>query len=460
MLLVSLLLLLGAIPPAQAQNESNNWIFGNQAWLKFPGGSATPVLLSGAVINQGEGSASISDQAGNLLFSTDGRSVWNSSNVQMPNGSGLLGASSATQSALIVPWPETQCRKYFIFTVDDTADHKPQRLNYSVVDMNATTGGGLGDVTTKNTFLKKWVSEKLAAVRDSSGTGFWVVAHGFKQPSDADPNPQENREFYAYHVTAAGVSPPVVSTIGSAHQNSGSPLNPANPSTGQMKISSDGSLIACAVTTAFVEILHFNSAPNGGQVTGPVTTFPASSTPFQDPSVYGLEFSPSSGFLYVTTITAPSRLFQYDLTSQAWTLLATGTAAPASYDIGQLQLGPDTRIYVARDTQHFISVINSPESAGTSCAFVANGPSLSPWKSTAGLPAMIGGQFSCAAGPSVTPSPVPTSTPTPSPTPTPTPTVTPPVDPCCPPWNSVIWAVVVVFSLLLFRAPITRFLGR
>lgn len=449
-LLASLILSMSAIS-TQAQNETNNWIFGSQAWLKFPGGSGSPVTSSGAVINTQEGSSSISDQAGNLLFSTDGRFVWNRNNVQMPAGFGLLGASSATQSALIVPWPDNECRRYIIFTVDDMAPGKQQQLNYSVVDMNATTGGGLGDVITKNVLLKKDVSEKLAAVRNSSGTGFWVVAHGFKQPGIGQPNPPENREFYAYPVTATGVGAPIVSTAGTAHQNTN---GSEHPSSGQMKISPDGRLIACAVNTAFVEILDFNAGTGtgGGTVTqGPPRTFPSSSPPFQQTSVYGLEFSPNSGFLYVTTLTAGSRLFQYNISSPGWTLLATGTAASTNYDIGQLQLGPDNRIYVARDTRIVISVINSPSLPGTSCAFAASGPVLIGGNCKLGLPTMLGGQFSCGPGPTVTPTPTvrpsatPTLTPRPSATPTPPGTPTPTPDPCCPPWNKTLLGGMMIY---------------
>lgn len=419
---------------AQAQSEADNWIFGNHAWLKFPGGGGSPVSLSGAVINTQEGSSSISDQSGNLLFSTDGLFVWNRktpTNQQMPNGSGLLGASSATQSALIVPWPDNKCRRYFIFTVEDMAPQKQQKLNYSVVDMSLA--GGLGDVTTKNTLLKTSVSEKLAAVKDSSGAGFWVVAHGFRQPDPTNLNPSENKEFYAYHVTSAGVSAPVLSTVGTAHQSS---TGAFQASAGQMKISPDGKLIACAVNGVCVEILNFNSSTggNGGKVTGPGTMFPASSAPFQEISTYGLEFSSNSNFLYVATLTAPSRLFQYNILSPTWTLLATGVPAQTNYDIGQLQLGPDKKIYVARDTKNYIGVIQNPDLPGTSCNFLGNGPSLPTSNSRLGLPTMIGGNFSCS------------STPTPTPTATPVPTATP--DPCCPPWNTT-WLKAVLFHQAL-----------
>ena len=68
-----------------------------------------------------EGCSSISDPAGNLLFYSDGRDVWDANHQLMPNadyysGSGLLGDPSSTSSAVIIPKPG-DTNKYFIFTV-------------------------------------------------------------------------------------------------------------------------------------------------------------------------------------------------------------------------------------------------------------------------------------------------------------------------------------------------------
>lgn len=70
------------------QNEANNWYFGYNAGLSFSTDPPTP-LTNGALVT-GEGSAVISDVNGNLLFYTDGSTVWNANHVVMPNGTGLL----------------------------------------------------------------------------------------------------------------------------------------------------------------------------------------------------------------------------------------------------------------------------------------------------------------------------------------------------------------------------------
>jgi hypothetical protein len=58
-------------------------------------------------LNTLEGSASISDTNGQLLFYTDGATVWNRNHDTLQNGFGLLGEASSTQAALIIPKPGT-----------------------------------------------------------------------------------------------------------------------------------------------------------------------------------------------------------------------------------------------------------------------------------------------------------------------------------------------------------------
>ena len=73
---------------AYAQNENNYWFFGQNAGLDFSSGTAS--VISGG-LNTYEGCASISDSEGNLLFYTDGTTVYNSLDSIMINGTNLSG---------------------------------------------------------------------------------------------------------------------------------------------------------------------------------------------------------------------------------------------------------------------------------------------------------------------------------------------------------------------------------
>ena len=92
-----------------SQEEASHWYFGDGAGLIFDVFSGDVVSNNDAsnTINTGEGCATISDFNGNLLFYTDGRSVWNANHQIMPNGNynsglGLMGDPSSTSSAVIV----------------------------------------------------------------------------------------------------------------------------------------------------------------------------------------------------------------------------------------------------------------------------------------------------------------------------------------------------------------------
>jgi hypothetical protein len=151
-----------------SQNQNKIWYFGDHAGLNFNSGS--PVALLTGQLNTAEGCSSISDNTGTLLFYTDGQKVWNRNHIVMPNGFGLLGDPSTTQSALIVPIPGS-ATLFYIFTIDDLGGN----MTYSIVDMSMAAG--LGDVTaTKNVLLHAAVSEKQASVLRCDGN-IWVISH-------------------------------------------------------------------------------------------------------------------------------------------------------------------------------------------------------------------------------------------------------------------------------------------
>ena len=149
-----------------AQGENNQWCFGNLCGLDFNSGS--PVAFNSQV-NTTEGSASIADASGNLLFYTDGITVWNQNHVAMPNGTGLSGGISSTQSAVIVQQPQTP-GIYYIFTTAEAQG--AQGFCYSIVDMSLQAG--LGDVTTKNVQLFTPSAEKVCATKHNNGVDIWI----------------------------------------------------------------------------------------------------------------------------------------------------------------------------------------------------------------------------------------------------------------------------------------------
>lgn len=345
-----------------AQNESAKWYFGGMAGLDFMG---PPTILTNGVMSPWEGCASISDAAGNLLFYTDGISVWNKNHVVMANGTGLMGNSSSTQSGVIVKRPGSTTI-YYVFTVD--AQAAPNGLRYSTVDMSLAAGNG--SVTVKNTLLQTPSDEKITAVRHCNGVDIWVVTHDWN-----------SNNFRAFLVTAAGVGAPVVTGIGTVH-------NGGNANTiGQMKASPNGRKLGLAIhDTPFnsFELYDFNNAT--GVVSNPLVlgnTFNWA---------YGCEFSPDGTKFYGGKYGGGSyRLYQWNICAGTNAAIlasqfqvATMPAMPMS-----LQLAMNGKIYVCRFSQQVDGVINVPNALGAGCTYVDLGQSTAPRTNNLGLPNFI-----------------------------------------------------------------------
>lgn len=339
-----------------SQKEVNNWYFGGFRGLDFTGGGA-PTVITGTAMNTWEGCASISDNCtGEVLFYTNGVKVWNKNHQQMTNGFGLMGGnaggltqSSTTQSCIIVPKPGNK-NIYYIFTNDCNELNNTGGFRYSIVDM--TLNGGLGDVTTKNTLLFAPGTEKVTGVHHSNKIDIWVISHG-----------KLDNKFYAYLVTAAGVSAPVISSVG---------LNDVYQ-TGYLKASFDGKRLAMCdynnlAQNGRAQIFNFDNST--GIVSSPFAiTIPV--------NYYGTEFSPDCKKIYF----GKSGTFdQYDITlaSEA-AILASKENINVQPNYGSawaMQRASDGKIYVAMGYQS-LHVVNSPNLAGAASNVVKRGQSLS-----------------------------------------------------------------------------------
>ena len=85
-----------------------------------------------------EASASVSDENGNLLFYTNGNTVYNRKHLEMLNGDFLAGNLSACQCAIVkVPGNDSI---YYIFTTDAVENNFQVGYRYSVVNVNRDNG--------------------------------------------------------------------------------------------------------------------------------------------------------------------------------------------------------------------------------------------------------------------------------------------------------------------------------
>ncbi len=350
-----------------AQKQTAFWYFGDLAGLDFNSGN--PVALSDGMLATNEGCAAISNYNGNLLFYTDGSTVWNKDHEIMLNGENLNGNLSSTNSAIIIPKPDN-IGIYYIFTVDDLAG--ANGLQYSEVDMQLD--GDLGGVTSnKNILLHTPTTEKVTAVKHQNDIDWWVLSHKFN-----------SKDFVAYLVSSSGVSSPIISNIGTTITG-----NTSN-TVGAMKFSPNGRKVAIANSYENREVQLFDFNDLTGALSNPITL-----TGFNGitGNVYGVEFSLDSKLLYVTDF--GGSLYQYNLELATPTSIINSKLEIANNisGLGALQIAPNGKIYIAREFISYLSVIDDPNVLGTGCNYRDVGISLNNRRSKLGLPPFIQSYF-------------------------------------------------------------------
>lgn len=351
-----------------SQKQANYWHFGVYAGLDFSGGD--PVALTNSQLETGEGCSSISDLNGNLMFYTDGRSVWNRNNVLMPHGQDLFGHSSSTQSGIIVPVSHNS-PVYYIFTID-AVDSWPNGNGMCYTKVNMDLEGGLGDVveTSKNTLVMDDHCEKVTAVGNWTGDGTWILVQKYG-----------TNEFHAFLMDAFGVAPAEVSHAGATITT-----GQIDNAKGYIKVSPNGEKFAVAhVGLHMIQIGNFNTQ------TGMVSNV------FQDydfgtKEPYGIEFSPDGRYLYVSTWKSDANgggLFQYDLLAGSNQQILESRVLISEDVDGALQIGPNNRIYAANNNDTRIGVIRKPNETGTACNYMPNSVHLAGRTCRMGLPPFV-----------------------------------------------------------------------
>ncbi|MBU3822058.1 T9SS type B sorting domain-containing protein [Flavobacteriaceae bacterium XHP0103] len=278
----------------------------------------------------------------------------------MQNGTGLKGHYSSTNSAIIIPKPDSP-NIYYIFTIDSHAG--TNGIQFSEVDMSLDSGMG-GVTSSKNNLLFAPTTEQVTAIKNPLFNSYWVVSHKWL-----------TNEFIAYEVTSSGVNTtPVISTLGGT---------PGGIFSGVMKISPNGKKIAISnAANSRLALCDFNP------VTGQVSNYMNLQI-----SAYGLEFSPNSKLLYVSDNYDGRALYQFNLESNNETeiynsrlLISDGVT---DNDFGSMQLGTDGKIYVARYDKGYLDVIDEPNLLGLNCNYQLEAVYLDGKISKLGLPPFI-----------------------------------------------------------------------
>ncbi|CCH03228.1 PKD domain containing protein [Fibrella aestuarina BUZ 2] len=392
--------------PEQNASAGSKWYFGNNAGLDFAGGEPKPI--DDGKLSTIEGSASITDTKGNVLFYTDGITIFDKDGKPMQlfdpisgtltTAASLSGNQRSTQSAIIVPKPV--CRgcdyEYYVYTTAEI--NGTRQVTYSIVDMRRNSGAGA--ITQQNlpvvsNTTSASSTERSASVRRDRDTTYWVMTHDYGTNC-----------FRVDHLTAQLKTEQKQYCLGTAHDSPargegqmkfGPAPQPAS-TTATSGTGTSGTVVSGTATQgnsntavrpvavvipgdpnstdpdrqkSYVEIFNFNTET--GELKGPDKRIDMGPAP---PTSYGVEFSPDGSKVYVTQIgsvssvsgvqtqTGPSRIIQYDITDADPASTSAVVAESTQQQFGSLQIGPDGKIYVAVQGASSLGVIDNADGSG------------------------------------------------------------------------------------------------
>jgi hypothetical protein len=326
--------------------------------------------------------ATMSDINGNLIFYTNGCSIYNVNHEVMDNGDSInpgkihddycdiLGYPNGKQTCLPLPWPDS-IDKYILFHQPSEIvpipphgfDISRPMLYYSVIDMEQSNDG-LGKVLEKNNVIVEdsLHTGHITSVRHSNGRDWWVLV--------------PVRRSALYHtllLTHEGV-------IDTFMQEIGIPFIKNAEGSGTASFSPDGQKYMRYTNRDGAHLFDFDRA------TGVLSNF------FHIPgtpdigSFTGASFSPNGRFLYLAS--PHTHLYQFDLHAPD---IEGSKTLVGEYDgfklnnfwttsFGDMQLGPDCRIYITTTGQNkYLHVINQPDNPGVECEFIQRAIKLPTW---------------------------------------------------------------------------------
>lgn len=374
------------------QREADNWYFGEKAGLNF--NNNTPIVLNDSEMIAPSGCTSISDVQGNLLFYTNGNTVWNNNHQIMENGENLNGDINFPQSTIIIPKPNDPTTYYIITNKTTTSTNLTSPgVYYSVVKINNQSP--LGKIELKNTRLRPTKTERIAAVHHVDGSSIWLITFGKQNSNDESLN----NTFISYKIDSNG--------IGIFTTSVRKELDDIPEGDGFMKISPDGKKI---VTTVNSDVNVYNFSPRTGDVTSDFSAFLGINLE----SGYvpkGIAFSSDSKVLYLSSTYHAPGIKAFVLLQHNISVPFDGIGNPTlgeqiffsqNFSPGALQEASNGKIYAALYENseegelipsNKIGVINKPSVLGVEADYQHESLDVLPGKSMRGLPTFVQSYF-------------------------------------------------------------------
>ena len=305
--------------------------YDNIVRMNFSTGS--PVISYTGMDDGFEAIAHAEDGVGNIVFVVNSNGVYDKNFNLMPSSSGMYADPSSGEINIChVPG---QPDKFYILYNDEVCSS----LYYSIVDM--TLNGGLGDVSELNTLLASGsYSEGLEVVRVNGGgpVEYRLITY------------QCEVGFTTFDISAAGFGAPEViynHTMQSTFYDGRSELD-----------FHGGRLGIGFANSSPSEALLGNYNPLTNVFSNPVDIVWTSGNGF-----YGCEFSPDASKAYLTSwyVTNDSNLLVYDfITGTRKGYITPPPASGVSAAPGQIELGPNGKLYFVNDYANYITEIENP----------------------------------------------------------------------------------------------------
>ena len=361
----------------RVENQTyNEWYFGTGGGINFntlyddpddpDDGQITPV--GDGSQSAPEGVEAVSDPNGDILFYTDGQTVWfvgrdpatgEKVHTPMPIAgnpppAGIGGDPQATQ-VVSIPVPGTEAM-YYIFTTT-AVEEGGYALRYSIVDLRGSQASSGPSVVSSNNLLFVKSTERIA-IQGGNGGNATLVAHEYG-----------TNNFRAYPITQQGIGNPVISSAGAVHT-----IDQSNTLQGQMTFGGDSSgAVVATVVDNRVELFNFDTETL--EISEPVTIdFTGLGNP------YGIEMvtdSTGNTVLYVSTDNGIYGATVQRPLNEGQTIPVVLVDGTAGNTYGAIQRGPDGQIYVAQPGETNIGTLapnpNDPANSGFNAAALPDG---------------------------------------------------------------------------------------
>jgi len=383
----------GCSVPLAAQPKCwSTWLFGEGAGIRFVN-DAGQFLDSAEVWTQApqqsivEGVGIFCDSVnGRLLYWTSPRDIRSAQGFRnLPPISTDVGTSSS-QGGIMVPWHTpfygnnlvyahlVPDRTFNVGRLDPVLD-----VDRAVVIDQSTTPPS---VPGFRAYVGAYSTERVCAARKPDSSGYLI-----------------------YTITDAGVLVVRNETVlpdGTPSENRW-PLGRSFSTYGQMKVSRSGRMLAIAdgQGVLLIDVDPMTGRP-GTLRTVPLLMMPALRFGQADMYAYGCAWATNERFLYLTVRYAVlnqasyAAVVQIDASAAFANAIANSSVLLDTVRISEstppaLQLGPDGRIYMPNG--RYLSVIRTPNRAGTRCGYVANHLDLAPRRARSGLPSCVESDF-------------------------------------------------------------------